>query len=137
MAWMAKVLRAIFGVNSLVAGREHAQLARSRVLIPSQRIGSQKPRPARALLSAPAQPQAGTDGIGRTDPVCPSCELHLGRMPEHKTRCPRCAKLLYVRTRPTDLQRVLLTKAELPAIRDQWARVRPEHAKLMDRIPAM
>jgi len=118
--WMTEALKAVFkgaapimeSGRALDGGllRPHAAPAPSR----------HRHRPAR---STPAQ--VLTPVRGRTDAVCPSCEASLGQMPDHKMRCPHCAKLIYVRTRPADLQRILVTKADLPSLRAQWALLHP------------
>ena len=59
--------------------------------------------------------------IGRTDAVCPYCDAPLAKMPGRKKKCPACSQYIYIRTRPLDRQRVLLTESELPAIEAQWA----------------
>jgi hypothetical protein len=55
--------------------------------------------------------------------VCPYCGAPLAKMPGRKKKCPACCRSIYVRTRPLDRQRVLLTEAELPVLDAQWSQV--------------
>jgi len=64
--------------------------------------------------------------IGNTDPICPYCSKALGKMPGRKKRCPHCGEYMYVRTRPVDRQRVLVTVQGVKDVDDQWTRI---HAK--------
>lgn len=58
--------------------------------------------------------------IGRTDAACPYCERTLSKRPSRKARCPHCDNFIYVRTRPNDRKRVLVTEAEAAQIVAQW-----------------
>ncbi len=58
--------------------------------------------------------------VGNTEPVCPHCELSLEKMPARKKRCPRCGKYIYVRTRPADRVKVLVTEEQAAVIEQQW-----------------
>jgi len=62
--------------------------------------------------------------IGRTDAVCPYCEAVLPKKPGRKAKCPSCSSFIYVRTRPSDRQRVLVTQTDLARIEAQWESVR-------------
>ena len=64
--------------------------------------------------------------IGNTEPVCPYCSKMLGKMPGRKRKCPDCWKYMYVRTRPVDRQRVLVTEQGVKDVDDQWTTI---HAK--------
>lgn len=61
--------------------------------------------------------------IGKIDSVCPYCENFLSKRPSRKAKCPHCGKFIFVRTRPLDRKRVLVTESEAEAIENQWARV--------------
>ena len=41
---------------------------------------------------------------------CPYCNALLERMPERKKKCPSCGRYIYVKTRPSDRLRVLVTE---------------------------
>ena len=53
-------------------------------------------------------------------PVCPSCGVKLEVTPQHKKKCPSCGQYIYVRTRPSDKQRVLVNEEEANRIDDPW-----------------
>jgi DNA-directed RNA polymerase subunit RPC12/RpoP len=59
--------------------------------------------------------------IGRLDDVCPNCHTRLASRPGRKTKCQHCSGLIFVRARPFDRQRVLLTEAEAKIVEDEWA----------------
>lgn len=48
--------------------------------------------------------------IGNTDTICPYCSKPLDKMPSGMKSCPHCGQFMYVRTRPVDRQRVLVTE---------------------------
>lgn len=58
--------------------------------------------------------------LGTTKAVCPHCGVLLSRMPQRKTKCPHCGEFIYVRTRPADERRVLVTEIEAEEIEAQW-----------------
>lgn len=64
--------------------------------------------------------------IGNTDPICPYCSKALDRMPGRKKKCPHCGKYMYVRTRPADRQRILVTEQGAKDIDEQWATIHAE-----------
>jgi DNA-directed RNA polymerase subunit RPC12/RpoP len=72
---------------------------------------AQIPRPASVAPSA----------IGRLDNVCPSCGAILAERPARKTKCPHCGSYIFVRTRPLDRQRVLVTEEQARNLEAQWA----------------
>jgi len=47
---------------------------------------------------------------------CPYCKKELLKFPTRKTRCSYCDNFIYVRTRPSDRQRILVTKKEAKAL---------------------
>lgn len=53
-------------------------------------------------------------------PACPSCGVVLETAPQRKKKCPSCGEYIYVRTRPSDRQRVLVTEAGVKAIQREW-----------------
>ena len=59
--------------------------------------------------------------IGRLDSTCPSCEQPLPKRPERKTACPHCGEWIFVRSRPLDRQRVLLTGQQTTQIEAEWS----------------
>ena len=58
--------------------------------------------------------------IGRLDNVCPNCGVALAKRPGSKTRCQHCGGFIFVRTRPFDRQRVLLTEVEVKTVEAEW-----------------
>ncbi len=58
--------------------------------------------------------------LGNTEPVCPYCAKPLLKMPRRKTKCPFCANYMYVRTRPADKKRVVVTEQDAARINEQW-----------------
>jgi len=58
--------------------------------------------------------------LGNTEPVCPYCAKPLDKMPGRKTKCPFCSNYMYVRTRPVDKKRVVVTEQDAAKIDEQW-----------------
>lgn len=58
---------------------------------------------------------------------CPYCNKALEKIPAKKTECPFCRKFMYVRTRPKDNARVVVTKSEAEKIEEDWAIVSGTH----------
>ena len=54
-------------------------------------------------------------------PECPYCSQALSTIPGRKTNCPHCGKPMFVRTRPHDDARVVVTVEEAENIEDCWA----------------
>ncbi|MEN6395957.1 MAG: hypothetical protein ABFC78_05685 [Methanoregula sp.] len=56
-------------------------------------------------------PETSTDymAIGNTDPICPYCGHKFEKMPGRKKECPECKKTFFVKTRPLDNKKVLVT----------------------------
>jgi DNA-directed RNA polymerase subunit RPC12/RpoP len=81
-----------------------------------------KVRPMPRRPAVPNTPQPKLSDIGRLDSVCPHCGEHLERRPERKAACPHCGEWIFVRTRPLDRQRVLLTEPETSKVEAEWAR---------------
>lgn len=67
--------------------------------------------------------------IGSLESKCPSCSHPLDLPPERKTRCPYCGKAIYLRTRPADRKRVLLTEDQAELVKEQWAMIDGVHAE--------
>src|ERR1700733_3999817 len=60
------------------------------------------------------------DAIGNIDAVCPNCNQRLDKKPGRKKKCPHCGRFIYVRTRPSDEKKVLVTEAQAERIEEQW-----------------
>jgi len=58
---------------------------------------------------------------GRLDDGCPHCGQILNKRPERKAACPHCKQFIFVRTRPIDRQRVLVTEEEANLLENEWA----------------
>ena len=59
--------------------------------------------------------------IGNLESICPNCNSQLEKFPLGKTICRICGGEIYSRTRPFDLQKVLLNKSDADKIEYQWA----------------
>lgn len=58
---------------------------------------------------------------------CPYCHKTLDKIPSKKTKCPHCGEYMFVRTRPKDNVRVVVTKVEADKIEEDWAIVSGTH----------
>ena len=61
--------------------------------------------------------------IGNIDDVCPYCSKLLTKRPQRKAKCPHCERFIFVRTRPTDRKRVLVTENGAKEIEEQWGEI--------------
>lgn len=71
--------------------------------------------------------------VGETGAKCPHCASELKKMPGAKTKCPSCGEFMYVRTRPSDRKRVVVTKEQAEEIEEQWAIENGTHDEYLDR----
>lgn len=55
------------------------------------------------------------------NPECPYCHNKLIKSPVRKTKCPHCGQFIYIRRRPNDKNRALVTKDEADRIDAEWA----------------
>jgi predicted RNA-binding Zn-ribbon protein involved in translation (DUF1610 family) len=58
---------------------------------------------------------------------CPSCHEALSKIPGAKTKCPHCGEFMFVRTRPKDNARVVVSNAEADRIDEEWSIVAGTH----------
>jgi DNA-directed RNA polymerase subunit RPC12/RpoP len=58
--------------------------------------------------------------IGRMDGACPYCGADLPAWPTRSCPCPHCSGAIFVRSRPLDRERVLVTKADAETLEAQW-----------------
>jgi len=58
---------------------------------------------------------------------CPNCHNVLSKIPGAKTKCPHCGEFIFVRTRPKDNVRVVVTKAEADKIDEEWTIITGTH----------
>jgi len=65
--------------------------------------------------------------IGVAESACPYCSGLLQRKPAKKTKCPQCGKLIYVRTRPQDQLKVLVTEQQADLLEEQWSIIKGTH----------
>jgi ssDNA-binding Zn-finger/Zn-ribbon topoisomerase 1 len=56
--------------------------------------------------------------IGNLEAICPYCGEPLKKKPGRKKKCPHCGNYVYVRKRPRDGERVLVTVAQMKIIDD-------------------
>jgi DNA polymerase-3 subunit epsilon len=61
--------------------------------------------------------------VGCLDNTCPNCGAALSFRPGRKTKCPHCGEFIFVRTRPFDRRRVLVTKEQATLIEVEWSSV--------------
>jgi len=66
------------------------------------------------------KPKPKYETLGNTELVCPYCAKPLDKMPGRKTKCQFCANYMYVRTRPADKKRVVVTEQDAAKIDEQW-----------------
>jgi hypothetical protein len=69
--------------------------------------------------------------IGRIDALCPYCLVAFAKRPQRKAKCPACGGYVYVRTRPLDEARVLLTEKDAVALEEDWKR----HYEIVSKQP--
>jgi hypothetical protein len=50
------------------------------------------------------------------DAKCPYCNTPLDPVPTRKKKCPSCGEFIYVRTRPSDNQRILVTEEDAKSL---------------------
>jgi len=74
----------------------------------------------------------GMKPIGNMDAICPHCTHILDKMPGRKKKCPHCGEFIFVRTRPSDEQRVLVTEVQAQEIEEQWSIVNGTHGEYVD-----
>ena len=53
--------------------------------------------------------------------VCPNCGVELKKEPKRKTVCGNCKKPIYVKSRPTDRKKVIVTQEQAEDIEHEWA----------------
>ena len=71
--------------------------------------------------------------VGNLGSVCPHCSQALDTRPGRKKKCPYCGRFIYVRTRPSDHKRVLVTEAQAEQIEEQWSIVQGTHDSYLAR----
>jgi hypothetical protein len=54
-------------------------------------------------------------------PECPYCHKVLAKVPGRKTKCLHCGEFMFVRTRPGDCARVVVTQATADVIEHDWS----------------
>ncbi len=58
--------------------------------------------------------------IGNIEAICPYCNKELEKKPGRKKKCPFCGNFIYVRTRPYDSEKVLVTETQIKELEKQW-----------------
>jgi hypothetical protein len=51
---------------------------------------------------------------------CPYCQKALSKVPAAKTKCRNCGRFMFVRTRPQDGARVVVTAGEAHRFEEEW-----------------
>lgn len=59
-------------------------------------------------------------GVDERKAECPNCHYKLKKVPGAKTKCPNCNEFMYVRTRPQDQNRVVVTQEQADKIDEDW-----------------
>lgn len=72
--------------------------------------------------------------LGNLETICPNCSQYLGKRPGKKAKCPQCGQFIYIRTRPSDKQRVLVTEAQAKEVDEQWSIVNGAHENFSKAI---
>ncbi len=62
----------------------------------------------------------GVADIGYVDSTCPYCKVALSKRPKRKAPCPHCGNIIFVRMRPVDRLRVLLTEQQTFVVEGEW-----------------
>ena len=70
--------------------------------------------------------------IGNVESECPHCSTPLAIRPARKARCPECRNFIYVRTRPADRVRVLVSQEQAAQIDAQWLDYRAATVNVID-----
>lgn len=60
-------------------------------------------------------------------PECPYCKTALLKTPAKKSKCPQCGQFMFVRTRPNDNVRAVVTEDEAEKIDEEWSIVGGTH----------
>ncbi len=66
------------------------------------------------------------DKFKKQKPNCPYCEASLDPVPTRKKKCPSCGQFIYVRRRPSDRKRILVTEEDAKRIEEEWKRIHEE-----------
>jgi hypothetical protein len=77
--------------------------------------------------SKPASSEQQHTPVDKRKAECPYCGQQLNKIPGSKTKCPHCSNFMYVRTRPKDNARVVVTKEEAEIIEEDWSIVAGAH----------
>jgi len=59
---------------------------------------------------------------------CPHCHETLSKVPSRKSECPHCGQTLFIRTRPSDREKVIVTEEETQAVEQAWTQHREQEA---------
>lgn len=73
------------------------------------------------------------EDIGLTEKKCPYCGVSLSKFPGRKTKCKGCQNYIYVRTRPSDDQKILVTENEIIRVEELWAIKNGTHADFLNK----
>ncbi len=73
------------------------------------------------------------EDIGSTEKDCPYCGVTLENFPGRKTKCKVCENYIYVRTRPSDEQRILVKESELERVEELWAIKNGTHEDFLNK----
>ncbi len=67
---------------------------------------------------------------------CPYCHKSLSKAPSRKSKCPNCGETFYVRTRPSDRKKVIVTEDGIKDIELAWEQYHAaQEAKDLESMP--
>lgn len=74
----------------------------------------------KSLLQTSKQQPERKEGEDERKAECPNCHHILQKVPGAKTKCPHCKEFMFVRTRPKDKVRVVVTQDQADKIDEEW-----------------
>lgn len=118
------VLLLVIGFAMIISRVKRKQDPEARVYISVQRSSVPTSRKAQRLKRT-------LKPVGNVGAICPHCNKLLDKKPGRKKKCPYCGEFIFVRTRPSDEQRVLVTEAQAEEIKEQWSIVNGTHGEYL------
>jgi len=121
----------LLGILLLVVGFAMLMACLKRKQKPEARVSISIQRSSGPTLRKNQKMRRKLQSVGNVDAVCPHCNQPLVKKPGRKKKCPHCGEFIFVRTRPSDEQRVLVTAAQAEEIEEQWSIVNGTHAEYL------
>lgn len=101
-------------IRSLISPRHSSMGINIRATAPTAPANSNPPS---SVLMAP-----------ETKPECPGCHGGLKKIPSRRTKCPHCGQFIYVKRRPDENTKKLVTKQEAQRIDVLWSQLYEKQA---------